>query len=202
VGGNGQTYTELELEQFAHEIARAKPTPLKVAEYTSVPTNRLLLPALIGGLGNKLTHSLEGTISDGAVPFGKVRLDDTQCTGCGLCAINCPTNALTILTSDDSNEYQLLFQHDSCVACGMCVNTCPEGCLRLEHILELDRIGSGASVLFQDSVVKCRRCGNPVAPKSMMDRLKAKLQGTENSLAERLEICPACRIEVTTLGEI
>jgi len=197
VGENGQPDTEQELEQFAHEIARVGPTPLKVAEYTSVPTDGLLLPALVGGLGNKLTHSPEGTVSTGAVPFGKVKLDDTQCTGCGLCAINCPTDALTILTSDDSNEYQLLFQHDSCVACGMCVNTCPEGCLRLEHILELDRIGSGASVLFQDSVVKCRRCGKPVAPKSMMDRLKAKLQGTESGFTEWLEICPACRIEVT-----
>ena len=55
-----------------------------------------------------------------ASPFGKVELDCSKCTGCGLCAIDCPTEALTIATNDETDAYQLLFKHNVCVACGVC----------------------------------------------------------------------------------
>ena len=190
---NNRLDVERELSQFAQEIARMNPTLLRAIDHTLVSTEGLRLPALIREMGKKLLRSPEGTISTGAVPFGEVTLDAAQCTGCGLCAQNCPTGALTILPGDDGIEYQLLFRHDSCVACGTCVNMCPEDCLELEHILELDRMGGGTAVLFRDSIVKCRRCGRPVAPKSMIAGLKCKLQQAGNRLADQLELCPLCR---------
>ena len=195
VGENNKPDTERELERFAHEIESLEPTLLKEDEHISPCIEELPLSALIKDMGNKLTHSLKGTVSVGAIPFGQIELDNTKCTGCGLCALNCPTDAITVLTNDACSEYELLFQHDSCVACGVCVNICPENCLKLENILYLDRIGSRASVLFQDSIVKCRRCGKNVAPKSMIDRLTNKLQETGNSFADWFELCPDCKIK-------
>jgi ferredoxin len=73
-----------------------------------------------------------------ASPLGKVMLDSSKCTGCGLCATECTDGALTISSSGE-DTYQLLFKHNLCTACGQCVEVCPEQCLRLERALELDR---------------------------------------------------------------
>lgn len=188
------------LGQFAREIAGLSPTLLRAVARTLTSAEAPRLPALIKHMGERLMRSPEGAISTGTVPFGKIILDAVQCTGCGLCALNCPTDALTILPDDDGAEYQLLFQHDSCVACEACVNICPEDCLELEHVLELDRLGSEASVLFRDSIVKCHRCGKPVGPKSMIDGLRVRLQQTGNALGGQLELCPTCRAGVADSG--
>jgi ferredoxin/coenzyme F420-reducing hydrogenase delta subunit len=192
---NNKHDAEQELERFASLIEKLGPTPFKEAEHISPCIEGQRLTALIKDMGSKLAWSLEGTISMGNVPLGTVELDATKCTGCGLCALNCPTDAITILTHGDGVNYELLFQYDSCVACGMCINICPENSLTLEHILDLHRIGGPASVLFHDSMVLCRRCSRPVAPKSMLDRLSERLRGTGNSLSEWLDLCPDCKIE-------
>ena len=195
---NNKHDTEQELERFVSHIDKLGPTPFKETEHTCpcivcIDGQRLI--ALIKDMGSKLARSLEGTISMENMPFGTVELDATKCTGCGLCALNCPTDAITILTHGNGVDYELLFQYDSCVACGMCINICPENSLTLEHILDLHRIGGPASVLFHDSIVLCRRCSRPVAPKSMLDRLSERLRETGNGLTEWLDLCPDCKIE-------
>lgn len=183
-----------DLQQFADRIAGFHRTPLREADHPVSLTDVSSLPALIRHIGSELRHPLDGSVSTGVVPFGKIELDGALCTGCGLCALNCPTDALTMLIDDDG-EYELLFQHDACVACGICVDACPEGCIRLEHILELESIGSEPSMVLQGSFMKCRICGRPFAPKAMIDILKARLRGRGDNLDQQLEVCPECRAE-------
>jgi hypothetical protein len=90
---------EREFEKFAREIAGLTPTPLGVSGPTSVPDEGLLLPALVRGLANKSGVLSSGKVSVGIVPFGKLELDGSQCIGCGLCAVDCPVEALTASSS-------------------------------------------------------------------------------------------------------
>jgi len=181
------------LEQFAKQIAGLGSTPLIDSEPTLVPSRGLLLPALIKDLVSKLGGSSKGVVTTGMVPFGKLELDGAQCTGCGLCAAECPTEALTASSSVATDDYQLFFQHDLCVACGRCVEVCPEKCLRLERILELDKVDSPPAVLFEDRIARCRECGSVIGPRAMIDRLQAKLQSMGESFTSQLELCPVCK---------
>jgi ferredoxin len=72
---------------------------------------------------------------------GRPLIDKEKCTGCGLCAIDCPTNALMISQSSEKDTYQLLFRQQACNGCGVCEKSCPENCLKLvEEGSKQDRI--------------------------------------------------------------
>ncbi len=127
-----------------------------------------------------------------AVPFGKVEIDKTQCTGCGLCTLDCPTGALSIPEIED-DKYRLIFRYGTCIACGECIKACPEHCLSLEHTLEPDRLNQPSTVLFEDRVVRCRQCNSYVAVEAMINRLRSKVHAARGDC--RFELCPSCKIK-------
>ena len=128
-------------------------------------------------------------------PFGMVTLDSSRCTGCGLCALDCPTRALTVASNEEADVYQLLFKHGLCIACGKCIEVCPEQCLYLERTLDLDRLNRPATVLFDDQIARCPECGRPVASKAMINSIKAKVPVAGQFTASQFELCPECKIK-------
>jgi ferredoxin len=118
-------------------------------------------------------------------PLGWLELDPAACTGCGLCAQECPVGALTA-SRGEAGVIRLIFKYGGCVACGECLAICPEKALRLERRLEPGRIGS-ETVLFEDEIVRCSGCGAPVGPRSMLEKLRGRV-GTVRS-----ELCIACK---------
>jgi len=185
-----------DLERYADKISQLGSTPFKFYESTNIPDNMLKLPVLVQEMKCRTMSSGSGTVTAGNVPFGKLMINNHQCTFCGLCAVSCPTDALTIETGEDAVGCQLLFKQSVCVGCGKCVDLCPESCLQLQRILELDRICNDAYELLYDSIVSCRRCGRQVAPKSMILHLKKKLESSNHVLLEQLELCNSCKTEV------
>ena len=194
VAGDGTSDIEDKIGDFARQIAGLGPTPLDISQPTLVPDEGLRLPALIKGIGDKLGNSPEGVVVAGAVPFGRLELAGAKCTGCGLCALNCPTGAMSDLFNEETDVYQILFKHDTCVACGRCIEVCPEKCLSLERILEMDKLGVPATLLFEDSVVRCAQCGVPVGSRSMVDSIRARLIAAGQSPPDEIELCPTCKI--------
>lgn len=129
-----------------------------------------------------------------AVPFGKIKLDSARCTGCGLCAAECPTESLSISLNAVTGAIKLLFKQAVCVACGACVEACPEKCLSLERGLETDKIGKPAAVLFEDEIARCVECGSPIGPRAMISSVKARVLAAGQP-AMNVEICSDCKIK-------
>ncbi len=125
-------------------------------------------------------------------PLGKVRLDSSRCTGCGLCATECSTHGLEILSGQEVDVFEIIFKHGQCIACGQCAEICPEKCLQVERCLAPDNLKT-PEVLFKDRLIGCSKCGALLGPKSMIDRLQAKIASSGGLFPSQFELCPECK---------
>lgn len=135
-----------------------------------------------------------------ASPLGRVTMTGNTCTACGLCVIECVTEALTLEKGDCDTNCRLLFRHGLCTACGKCIEVCPEQCLHLERTLEPDRLNGPAELLFEDEFVKCRECGTPFAPRSMIDGMRARTGIPGRQDTGYMETCPDCKAKIRLAG--
>ncbi len=172
-------------------MALLPPTSFSPAQVTALPDTALGLPAAILAMSEKLGARATGEIAAGTVPFGKIALDAARCTGCGVCAAQCPTSALVHLQAGGS--CQLVFHQESCIGCGQCVDLCPERCLQLTKVLEISKLSHEPQMMFEGGFARCAACGAPFAPKAMVDSVRARL-GATGEAARRLEMCPDCRM--------
>lgn len=66
---------------------------------------------------------------------------EERCTGCGICAANCPTHAIEVIKGKNEQgkpfalTYKILIQQ--CMFCGLCVEVCPFDAIRVGHQYEL-----------------------------------------------------------------
>ena len=124
---------------------------------------------------------------------GILSIDKEKCTGCSLCAIDCPTKALVIYQDSEKDSYQLLFRQEACNACGVCEKSCPEHCLQfIEKESEKDETGKETKVIFEDNISRCIQCGVPLFPRSMVKKLEAKIFANKGTTWQ-LNLCPSCR---------
>ncbi len=63
------------------------------------------------------------------------KIDTVQCTGCGKCLSICPVEAMTLVSSNDSNNKnsrKAKLDEDICLGCGLCVKACKQNHITLE----------------------------------------------------------------------
>ncbi|HEY0837157.1 MAG TPA: 4Fe-4S binding protein [Azospirillum sp.] len=141
------------------------------------------------------TEATEAVALPPGAPFGAVEVDAARCTLCYGCARACPTGAL--LTS--SGTPRLGFVERLCIQCGLCRATCPERAVSFVPRLALDASAAEPRVLKEDEVLACLRCGAPVGPRSMVEKMESMLAGHPNFSApgatDALRRCERCRGE-------
>lgn len=140
-------------------------------------------------LAERLGKARDVSLAHPYSPLGSVRVS-AGCTGCWACASACPTGALAVHREGDS--VSLGFDPSRCVGCEECVPICPERVVHVDKATDLDRLSRGERTLYRDSEARCQRCGSPVAPRAMLDRIAALL-GDAPALATISRYCLACR---------
>jgi NADH-quinone oxidoreductase subunit I len=121
---------------------------------------RIYLPAIIGGFGITLSHFFKkkATIQypEETRPRAEIyrgmhvlKRDDEgreRCTACGLCALSCPAEAITMIAAERTEDEMNLYREEKyasvyeinmlrCIFCGLCEEACPK-----EAIFLTDRI--------------------------------------------------------------
>jgi len=96
----------------------------------------------LGTMFSDVTHSLFRAPATDPYPVdghdvpesarGLLTWDPTKCTGCGLCAKDCPAFALEVIVLDrKAKRFVMNYDLGRCAFCGQCVETCRFGCLSM-----------------------------------------------------------------------
>ena len=116
-------------------------------------------------------------------PLGVLRAAQ-GCTACGVCARDCPTQALTLCAGTGNTD--LVLDPSVCTGCGVCAETCPEGVLDVVMGVDLDLLAHGCVPIARVTAATCPDCGEIVPALPTAVHLTLLPAG----LATR---CPACR---------
>lgn len=120
-------------------------------------TEQLYLPAIVGGLGITIKHFFKkkATIEYPEVqrPMSSVyrglhvlKRDEEgreRCTACGLCAVACPAEAISMVAAERKPGEEHLYREEKyaavyeinmlrCIFCGLCEEACPKSAIYLQ----------------------------------------------------------------------
>jgi len=119
---------------------------------------RIYLPAIVGGMGTTLKHFFSKKVTIrypeekrylGPVFRGQhiLKRDEEgaeRCTACGLCAVACPAEAISMVADERKKGEEHLYREEKyasvyevnmlrCIFCGLCEEACPKQAIYLQH---------------------------------------------------------------------
>lgn len=140
---------------------------------------RIYLPAIFGGFGITMSHFFKknATIQYPEVkrPIAEIyrgkhvlKRDDQgreRCTACGLCALACPAEAITMIAAERKPEEVNLYREEKyaavyeinmlrCIFCGLCEEACPKEAIFLTNQIVPSDLHRGDFIYGKDVLVE------------------------------------------------
>ena len=144
-------------------------------------SERIYLPAIFKGLAITLSHLFKKKVSlnypevkrdYSAVYRGQhvLKRDDEgreRCTACGLCAVACPAEAITMEAAERSKEDLMNYREEKyaatyeinmlrCIFCGLCEEACPKQAIFLTDRIVQPEDNRGSFIYSKDILVETR----------------------------------------------
>jgi NADH-quinone oxidoreductase subunit I len=112
---------------------------------------KIYLPAILSGMGTTIKHffrksktvkypEVKRDFSENYRGLHVLKKDDSgaeRCTACGLCALSCPAEAISMVAAERSKQDENLYREEKyaavyeinmlrCIFCGLCEEACPK----------------------------------------------------------------------------
>jgi NADH-quinone oxidoreductase subunit I len=140
---------------------------------------RIYLPAVFGGMWITLKHFFK---KSNTLQYPEVKRQMSQiyrgqhvlkrdeqgrerCTACGLCAVACPAEAITMIASERTKDQETLFREEKyastyeinmlrCIFCGLCEDACPKEAIFLTDRIVDANFGRDEFIFGKDKLVE------------------------------------------------
>ena len=88
--------------------------------------------------------------------FGDIAIDAEKCSGCGMCVMFCPTDALrkAVDRHPDEGKAYLEFQVSDCVQCNLCADACLKKCIEIVPVVSMEELFDFEPRLVEISAAK------------------------------------------------
>lgn len=166
VKGTVHECIEFSIDQMLDHGGQRCPSPIHVTEDGTLPHHiprrrRLLLDGL-KTLGNPHDVLVKGRL------WGHVVIDTNRCSACRMCAVFCPTGALSKYES--GNETGVTHAPGLCVKCRCCENLCPHHALHLVDEVFAVEVHAGFTERYPMRDIASEK-GGPDAIRNSMKKL-------------------------------
>lgn len=115
-----------------------------------------------------------GTITTGEhIHYGKILVNEPNCTLCLSCVGACNVEALVA----DARDNTLRINPSLCTSCGYCLVSCPEAdCISIESdVIHLNQTWFTEQILAKDELYPCIECGKEFATKKAVEKIAAMM---------------------------
>ncbi len=143
-------------------------------------SERIYLPAILGGMGTTLKHFFSkkvtirypeekrylGPVFRGHHILKRDEEGAERCTACGLCAVACPAEAISMVADERKKGEEHLYREEKyasvyeinmlrCIFCGLCEEACPKQAIYLQHDKMVPVFEDRSEVIFgKDKLVE------------------------------------------------
>ena len=106
-----------------------------------VPTRRTRMYNYLKHIGDPVVDEVQTRV------VGRVRIDEEACTSCRMCAVFCPTGAITKV--DEDGCYGIFHRPAACMQCRLCESLCRAHAITIEDTIPIRQFMGQKGVLYE-----------------------------------------------------